>query len=577
MIPPVTPAFPAYPSEVAFLSGGGEMGRLIGEKDWSQTVLGPPAGWPQSLRTTLSILLTAKLPMFLYWGPELTCFYNDAFRPSLGDDGKHPGSLGKPGSAFWPEAWPAIYPVIEGVLAGGEATWREDQLVPIHRNGKREDGYWTYSFSPVRDESGGIAGVLVLCQDVTAQVSRKQLEASEAKLRSIIAAAPAGIGLFMGRDLVIEMPNQTLVDFIGKGWGIVGKPLREAMPELTTEGQPFLRILDEVYTTGQMYETYGSQVKILRDGVMTNNYYNITYTPLLDADGQVYAILEIAVDVTGETEARQRLEESERQAQALAQELAASNEELRAANEEIRSSNEELGVTNAQLTRINSDLDNFVYTASHDLKAPISNIEGLMQALLRQLPAESLAPERVQRIVNLIQDSVERFKKTITNLTEIVKLQKEHNREAVLVDLPQIVGEVMLDLEASIQSVGARVAVDVAACPPVRFSEKNLRSVVYNLVSNALKYRSPDRVPEVRVWCESTPAFHILTVADNGLGIEAERLSQLFTMFRRFHDHVEGTGIGLFMVKKMVENAGGKITVESRVGEGSTFRVYLPG
>ncbi|XWW44477.1 PAS domain S-box protein [Fibrella sp. USSR17] len=137
----------------------------------------------------------------------------------------------------------------------------------------------------------------------------KALEESEAKLRSLIANAPAGIGLFVGRDLVVEMPNQVFIDIVGKGPDIVGKPLREVMPELAN--QPFLDILDTVYTTGQMYQAFGSRVDIVQRGVQTSNFYNITYSPLLDANGEVYAILDIAIDATEQVRAQKRLEESE--------------------------------------------------------------------------------------------------------------------------------------------------------------------------------------------------------------------------------------------------------------------------
>ncbi|MDF2455774.1 MAG: domain S-box protein, partial [Cytophagaceae bacterium] len=133
-----------------FLLGGGEMGLLTREKDWSQTVLGAPSQWPQSLRTTLSILLSSKFPMFLWWGPELIQFYNDAYRPSLGTDGKHPHALGQRAEECWPEIWAVIKPLIDQVMAGGEATWAEDQHLPIYRNGKLEDVYWTFSYSPVK-------------------------------------------------------------------------------------------------------------------------------------------------------------------------------------------------------------------------------------------------------------------------------------------------------------------------------------------------------------------------------------------------------------------------------------------
>ncbi len=241
-----------------------------------------------------------------------------------------------------------------------------------------------------------------------------------------------------------------------------------------------------------------------------------------------------------------------------------------------KESEEALESTNKQLLRINNDLDNFIYTASHDLKAPITNIEGLMQLLLRNLPDEILETERVQRIAGMMEESVERFKKTIANLTEVVKLQKEHSGEKVSIDLGVVIREVQLDLEPMIEAADAVVEIDAENCQSIRFSEKNLRSVVYNLLSNAIKYRSSDRKPIVQIHCESTNAYDVLSVKDNGLGMAEDRLGQLFTMFKRFHAHVEGTGIGLYMVKKMVENAGGHIKVESQLGEGSVFRVYFP-
>ncbi len=301
-----------------FLQGGGEMGEITRAYNWSQTSIGTPDQWPQSLRTTLSIILNSKFPMVLLWGKELLFFYNDAYRPTLGKEDKHPTVLGRPGAEVWPEGWSIIKPLIDEVLSGGESIWSEEQLIPIYRNGKTEDVYWTFSYSSVKDESGDIAGVFVACMETTRTVETyKKLEASEAKLRSIIASAPAGIGLFLGRDLIVELPNQTFIDIVGKGPDIVGKPLREVMPELITENQPFLQILDNVYTSGKMFQSFGSQVKIVQNGVMTDNYYNITYSPLFDADGKVYAILDIAVDVTEQVVSRQKLEEGEQQVRAL--------------------------------------------------------------------------------------------------------------------------------------------------------------------------------------------------------------------------------------------------------------------
>ncbi|PRY21933.1 PAS domain-containing protein [Spirosoma oryzae] len=171
--------------------------------------------------------------------------------------------------------------------------------------------YFDVSFNPLLDIDGRVYGVTSASINVTEAVNnRRALEQREAQLRSVIESAPAGIGLFVGRELIVEMPNQTFIDIVGKGPDIVGKPLREVMPELVTENQPFLRILDDVYTSGQMFQSYGAPVSIVQNGVMAHNYYNITYTPLRNEQGEVYAILDIAFDVTGEVNARQQAEEA---------------------------------------------------------------------------------------------------------------------------------------------------------------------------------------------------------------------------------------------------------------------------
>jgi PAS domain S-box-containing protein len=194
-------------THAAFLSGGGEMGALMRAHDWGATALGEPAAWPGALRTTLRLLLSSNHPMFIWWGPELIQFYNDAYRATL-DDGRHPAALGQRGRACWEEAWPIIGPQIAQVMGGGAATWNERQLVPLVRNGVLADAWWTYGFSPIEDE-GGVQGVLVICNDVTedqrnraallelnrrleeevAQRTRAQSELAAAKMRSDVALA----------------------------------------------------------------------------------------------------------------------------------------------------------------------------------------------------------------------------------------------------------------------------------------------------------------------------------------------------------------------------------------------------
>ena len=157
-----------------FLSGGGKMGELIRSFDWSKTAVGSSDKWPQSLLTTISILLNSKFPMFLWWGEDLIQFYNDAYRPSLGNDGKHPTALGQKGEDCWPEIWLVIKPMIDQVLNGGEATWNENQLIPIYRNGKLEEINWTFGYSPVKIENGEIGGVLVTVIETTEKVKTEK-------------------------------------------------------------------------------------------------------------------------------------------------------------------------------------------------------------------------------------------------------------------------------------------------------------------------------------------------------------------------------------------------------------------
>lgn len=178
---------------ISFLPSNSEMGELIQKKDWRKTSIGSPETWSQSLRTTLSIMLNSKFPMFLFWGPELICFYNDAYRPSLGNIGKHPAILGSRGEDFWEEIWDDIKPVIDNVLAGGEANLNENQLLPIYRNNAMENVYWTFSYSAVNDESGNPAGVFVTCMETTKQVvALKDLEESQNQLKFAIDAAELG-------------------------------------------------------------------------------------------------------------------------------------------------------------------------------------------------------------------------------------------------------------------------------------------------------------------------------------------------------------------------------------------------
>jgi signal transduction histidine kinase/CheY-like chemotaxis protein len=164
---------PVDPAAQTFFGGRGELARLTGAFDWDSTPLGPVEGWTASLRTTVSTLLASRHAMFLWWGPHLIQFYNDAYRQSLGPD-RHPSALGARGRECWAEIWPIIGAEVESIMAGGEATWHEDSLVPITRGDHLRDVYWSYSYSPVRDDDGSVGGVLVTVQETTRRVLQER-------------------------------------------------------------------------------------------------------------------------------------------------------------------------------------------------------------------------------------------------------------------------------------------------------------------------------------------------------------------------------------------------------------------
>jgi signal transduction histidine kinase len=230
---------------------------------------------------------------------------------------------------------------------------------------------------------------------------------------------------------------------------------------------------------------------------------------------------------------------------------------------------------NQDLVKTNNDLDNFIYTASHDLRAPVSNIEGLMNALSDTLKSNSFYSEDVERIIKMIEGSVKRFQGTLKELTEISKIQKASVEDVVNINVCETIENIKSDIQGLIKETDAIVHLDTSQCPLISFSKANFRSIVYNLLTNAIKYRAPERQAKVEIKFSEDHGYNVLEVRDNGLGIKKEHHDKIFAMFKRMHDHVEGTGVGLYIVKRSVENAGGKIVVESEEGKGSIFKVYF--
>ncbi|MCC2548209.1 PAS domain-containing sensor histidine kinase [Hymenobacter sp. BT175] len=316
------------------------------------------------------------------------------------------------------------------------------------------------------------------------------------------------------------------------------------------------------------YETYCAPLLLLQGEVREISYQlrrrdGSRLSVLLNAQllrdplGNPLLVRITLFDITERQKYEQELLRAKSQAEEQGRQLARANEQLIAKNE--------------QLTRINQDLDNFVYTASHDLKQPINNMAGIFEELMR---TASFTDPEAPGMVSMFNDALRQMLSTIEDLTVVVQLQREQEHTTVeLIELQPFTEELIRSLPAR---TDARFTLDFAAVPRLHFPRPGLQSILYNLLSNGLKYAHPDRPPHLWVSTALVDGAPVLSVRDNGRGIDLQRHGQeLFQLFRRFHSDVPGSGVGLYLVQRLVHQAGGRIEVESQVGEGTTFRLYL--
>jgi PAS domain S-box-containing protein len=282
------------------------MGELIRSKNWDSSAIGSPDQWPESLRTTVSLLLHSQFPMFIWWGKDLTTIYNDSYRVIAGE--KHPQLLGKSGRDGWTEIWSDLGPLVENVFSGN-STWSEDLPLNIKRHGFIENTYFTFSYSPVLDDSGAVAGLFCACIETTEKVvARKKLEVSESRFRRMIEHATVAIALTSGREMIFQSINAPMLQLIDRDRDVVGNPLLQVLPEL--KEQPVLEILYRVHDEREIFRATEEPTKLLLDGKLQLRYHNIAYIPLIQQGGET-DILHIAIDVTAQVEARRKVEESE--------------------------------------------------------------------------------------------------------------------------------------------------------------------------------------------------------------------------------------------------------------------------
>ena len=296
--------------EFNFIFHAGELGSLMRAKNWQVHPLGPAFTWPQSLRIILSIILNSKFPMFLFWGKEHYCFYNDAYRPSLGINGKHPAALGQQGKDCWPEIWEFILPLINDAMDGKEASWNVDQLLPIYRNGQLENVYWTFSYSPVNDETGKPAGVFVTCTETTDKIhSLKAI--IEAKVELEFAIDSAELGTW---DLDLENNKLNLNDRAKRWFGIdIDKELNltEALDLIYPKDKKRIAkaiILAQQYSSDT---TFKNEFKIVNVKSGRQQTIRAKGKVLFNEKKRAYGFKGILVDITAEILSKQTIINSE--------------------------------------------------------------------------------------------------------------------------------------------------------------------------------------------------------------------------------------------------------------------------
>jgi two-component sensor histidine kinase/PAS domain-containing protein len=315
----------AADGSLAFLAGGGSLGEMIRTLDWSTSPLGPPEHWPAPLKSVVSLMLNSKFPMFVAWGDALGFLYNDAYTPILG--AKHPAALGQRFDEVWDELWPDLKPLVDRAL-DGEATWLDDLPLIMKRHGYDEDTWFTFSYSPIRDEQGQVRGLFCACTETTDKVRAvRTIRSERERLENLFAQAPGFMAMLSGPSHTFELVNAAYQRLIGDR-SVVGLTVREALPEL--EGQGFFELLDTVYRTGEPF--IGRQQPLLLrrtpDGPIEQAYVDFIYQPVRDSEGAVTGIFAEGYDVTEQSKSEERLATHARTLETLNQTGAALASEL---------------------------------------------------------------------------------------------------------------------------------------------------------------------------------------------------------------------------------------------------------
>ena len=552
------------------LAGGGDMGALARTIDWGATPLGPVSEWPQSLRTAVSIVLESKFGMMIAWGPDHIQFYNDRFRPILGET-KHP-AIGKSARDTFPEAWHIVGPLFEQVLAGN-AVGFEDMLVPLDRYGYLEECYFTYSYSPIRDESGGTGGLLVTVTETTARLvaDRRLTTLRDLAARTLHAHDETAVWRSAAEVLSenpADVPFALLYTLDEEG-----ERARSIAPEATPLGPPEIA-LDDRDAPWPLGRVAAGREPVFVEGLCRRfgEHAGTSWPEPVDsalvlsvarpAQPEPYGFLVACLSP------RRRFDDNYRDfLRLVADQIATSVANARAYAEE-RARSEAL----AELDRAKTV---FFSNVSHELRTPLTLILGPVDDLLASGELSRAAHERL----TLVRRNAVRLLKLVNALLDFSRIEAGRiDATFEPVDLATFTAELAALFRSAIERAGVRFVVD---CPPlsttVHVDRAMWEKIVLNLLSNALKFTHSG---EIGVSLRADDRRATLSVRDTGVGIPREELPRLFERFHRAQTaasrSVEGSGIGLALVADLTRLHGGTVQVESEPGSGTTFTVSVP-
>jgi signal transduction histidine kinase len=554
------------------LASGGAMADLMRTIDWGRTPLGPMCSWPQSLKTAASICLTSKFPILVLWGRDLVQIYNDAYRPILGQ--KHPRAMGQPGRAVWSEIWDIVGPMVEGVLAHGDATWSEDQMLPMYRHGFVEETYFTFSYSGIRDESGGIGGVFCVVTETTGRVIGERRLRTLGQLATHGATSVQEVGRSVASALEYnrhDHPFAMLYQMDGAAGGrlagAVGlEPGSPAAPlAIDVEDEDAAWPLAAVMRTGEPVRVGGLEGRLLPGGPWPEASREAWVLPVTrPGHGQPSACL-----ILGISPRRIWDEDYRSYADLVCRAIGSGLATARDYVEEKRRAE--------QLAELDRSKTTFFANVSHEFRTPLTLMLGPIEEALADRDSPLSPPQRERQ--EIAYRNALRLQRLVTTVLDFSRIEAGRLQADFQ---PLDVAAVTTDLASAFRSAFERAAIvlRIICVPTVDdvFIDRDLwEKIVFNLLSNALKFT---RMGSVEVHLQQDDAVVELSVADTGSGIASQELPRIFDRFHRAANPQartqEGSGIGLSLVRDLVRLHGGTIGVASELGRGSTFTVRIP-